>query len=212
MVTKPAAAEPRLKWTAKEDVLLAEAWKTVSLDAIVGANQNMDNYWKRVKSAYDEQRMIDPDFHMCVTERGQKAMANHWAIHGDHGHHTDECIALRKEVARLLSLGHLQDVISDKAKATLSRRDQVTSERPPSPVPAKVINTISGGSELCGISYSSAKRHAKSAILDSPPASESVEKKDSHTTPISFDDSDACEGEHHDGLVISLSIGNCLIR
>ncbi|CAM0946287.1 unnamed protein product [Alopecurus aequalis] len=71
--------EPRVKWPHREDVLLAEAWKTVSLDPIVGANQVIDNYWKRVKTAYDERRMIDPDFATCVTERGQKAMANHWA-------------------------------------------------------------------------------------------------------------------------------------
>ncbi|CAM0951151.1 unnamed protein product [Alopecurus aequalis] len=75
----PTPVEPRIKWTHREDVLLAEAWKTVSLDPIVGANQAMDNYWKQVKTAYDERRMIDPDFAACVTERGQKAMANHWA-------------------------------------------------------------------------------------------------------------------------------------
>ncbi|CAM0944832.1 unnamed protein product [Alopecurus aequalis] len=71
--------EPRVKWSHREDVLLAEAWKTVSLDPIVGANQVIDNYSKRVKTAYDERRMIDPDFAACVTERGQKTMANHWA-------------------------------------------------------------------------------------------------------------------------------------
>jgi hypothetical protein len=71
--------EPRIKWTSREDILLAVAWKTISLDPIVGANQALDNYWKRVKTAYDERRMIDPDFASCVTERGQKAMANHWA-------------------------------------------------------------------------------------------------------------------------------------
>ena len=86
---------------------------------------------------------------------GKKDMSKWCDLHGDHGHYTDECITLRKEVARLLSLRHLQDVISEKAKAMLSRCDKVTSERPPSPVPAKIINIISRGSELCGISYSS---------------------------------------------------------
>ncbi|CAM0958615.1 unnamed protein product [Alopecurus aequalis] len=71
--------EPRVKWSHREDVLLAEAWKTVSQDPIVGANQVLDNYWKRVKTAYDERRMVDPDFAACVADRGQKAMANHWA-------------------------------------------------------------------------------------------------------------------------------------
>ena len=71
--------EPRIKWTAKEDVLLAEAWKTVSLDPIVGASENMDNYWKRVKTSYDERRIVDPGYSVCVTPRGEKAMANHWA-------------------------------------------------------------------------------------------------------------------------------------
>ena len=72
-------AEPRVKWSHKEDALLDEAWKTVSLDAIVGANQCMDNYWKRVQTSYDERRIVDPEFSRCLA-RGQKAMANHWAV------------------------------------------------------------------------------------------------------------------------------------
>ena len=39
----------------------------------------MDNYWKRVQSSYDERRIVDPEFSQCLY-RGQKAMANHWAV------------------------------------------------------------------------------------------------------------------------------------
>ena len=49
---------------------------TVSLDLIVGANQSMDNYWKRVQTSYDEHRIVDPEYASCGI-RGKKAMANH---------------------------------------------------------------------------------------------------------------------------------------
>ena len=77
-VAQKPRAEPRIKWTHREDILLAESWKVTSCDAIIGANQAMDNYWKRVKTEFDERWMIDPDFASCVVDRGQKAMANHW--------------------------------------------------------------------------------------------------------------------------------------
>ena len=75
----PKPAEPRIKWSYKEDMLLAQAWMMVSLDPIIGANQNMENYWKRVKTSYDERRIVDPEYASCL-DRGEKAMANHWAV------------------------------------------------------------------------------------------------------------------------------------
>ncbi|KAE8802914.1 putative methionyl-tRNA synthetase [Hordeum vulgare] len=77
MNAKPA--EPRVKWTSKEDECLAEAWKTVSIDPIINANQNTNTSWWIIKTAFDEHKLVDPDFaniHMACSE---KAMVNSWS-------------------------------------------------------------------------------------------------------------------------------------
>jgi hypothetical protein len=73
-------AEPRIKWTGKEEECLAEAWKTVSMNDITGANQNYETYWQRVKLAFDERKIIDPCFNKTVMIHGDKAMGTHWGI------------------------------------------------------------------------------------------------------------------------------------
>jgi hypothetical protein len=72
--------EPRIKWTGKEEECLAEAWKTVSINGITGANQNYDSYWQRVKLAFDERKIVDPYFNKTVTIRDEKVMGAHWGI------------------------------------------------------------------------------------------------------------------------------------
>jgi hypothetical protein len=72
--------ELRVKWTGKEEECLAKAWKTVSMNSITGANQNFDTYWQRVKTAFDECKLVDPYFNKTVMVCGEKAMATHWGI------------------------------------------------------------------------------------------------------------------------------------
>ncbi|KAL5543502.1 hypothetical protein UlMin_007286 [Ulmus minor] len=129
-------------------------------------------------------------------------------FYGDHGHSTPDCIALRFEVANLLKKGHLQDLLVDKGKNTLSqckpRRDE-----PREPTPERVTNVIIGSSEVSGITYSAARRHARVVV--------NLETSLSPTSPIGasnliltfIDNEDSILiNPHHDTLVISLLIAN----
>ncbi|KAE8788714.1 methionyl-trna synthetase [Hordeum vulgare] len=73
------SGEPRVKWTPKEDECVAEAWKTINIDPITSANQNANTYWSMIKTAFDERKLVDPDFAIIYMDRGEKAMVNHWA-------------------------------------------------------------------------------------------------------------------------------------
>ncbi|KAJ9547434.1 hypothetical protein OSB04_019977 [Centaurea solstitialis] len=125
-------------------------------------------------------------------------------FHGDHGHTTDECISLKKEIAYLKSNGHLKGIISDEAK------------RPASPIHTKVVNCITGGSEVCGLTYSAAKRHAREGPEGYPVPEESktAAEKELDAAKLTFDQDDlsGLNQKHHDALVIQLTIGNCLTK
>ncbi|KAJ9544403.1 LOW QUALITY PROTEIN: hypothetical protein OSB04_024110 [Centaurea solstitialis] len=119
-------------------------------------------------------------------------------------HKNPTCISLKKEIAYLKSNGHLKNLLSDDSK------------RPTSPVPTKVVNCITGGSEVCGLTYSAAKRHAREGPEGHPIPNESrtAEEKELDATKISFDIEDMSDAhqKHHDALVIQLTIGNCLTK
>ncbi|KAF3612250.1 hypothetical protein DY000_02048775 [Brassica cretica] len=80
----------------------------------------------------------------------------------DHGHKTEDCVALRIEVNELLKKGHLQEFLSEKAKSHLNKE---TSGKPTEAAPTspprqdRVICVISGVSEICGISHAAANKN-----------------------------------------------------
>ncbi|KAK0575202.1 hypothetical protein LWI29_035397 [Acer saccharum] len=138
-------------------------------------------------------------------------------FHGDHGHRTEDCIALKFEVAELLKQGHLREFLTDKGKQTYARRDDQRQtgsvDSPPEPPRQdRVINCISGGFEVSGVSYSAAKRHTRQVSnAEIQPNREHPSKVDETVTFRSTDKSDLFS-PHHDALVISLHIANCLTK
>ncbi|KAK4849341.1 hypothetical protein QYF36_023771 [Acer negundo] len=138
-------------------------------------------------------------------------------FHGDYGHPTEDCIALKFEVAELLKQGHLREFLIDKGKQTYVRCDDQRQtgsvDSPPEPPRQdRVIDYISGGSEVSGVSYSATKRHTRQVSnAETQPNREHPSKIDETVTFRSTDKSDLFS-PHHDALVISLHIANCLTR
>ncbi|XP_074288892.1 uncharacterized protein LOC141614037 [Silene latifolia] len=132
--------------------------------------------------------------------------------HNDIGHNIEDCVVLRKEVKHLYKVfGCLDHPLPKGAK---SGKVNTADQAQPSPPPpySKVVNVIIGRSEICGLTYSAAKRHATETKGYKPEFSLRVSRQD--LPVISFDEADIPdEAEHHlDDLIITLSIGNCLVK
>ncbi|XP_076881130.1 uncharacterized protein LOC143529171 [Bidens hawaiensis] len=81
-----------------------------------------------------------------------------WCVfHEDFSHITEDCIALRKEISYLLSKGYLKELFERK-KSRNQDPNQVPKKAAPPPPDAQVINMIFGGYDICGTSYSAAKK------------------------------------------------------
>ncbi|XP_021850770.2 uncharacterized protein [Spinacia oleracea] len=152
-----------------------------------------------------------------------KDMRKWCEFHRDNGHKIEECISLKKEIAYLLKRGHLKELLSDKGKETYNKEKPAqpdpakSSDRPTPPKFNKVVNVISGGSDICGLTSSAAKkinRGESEAVKEGQTEDEIALDKSLAAMSITFDDSDSVDAhqEHHDGLVISLPIGNALIK
>ena len=75
------------------------------------------------------------------------------------------------------------------------------------------MNVITGGSEVSGITYSAARRHARAAVNLETSLSPTLPSGASNLVLSFIDNEDSTLiNPHHDVLVISLLIANCLIK
>nr|XP_043615750.1 uncharacterized protein LOC122587644 [Erigeron canadensis] len=148
----------------------------------------------------------------------KKKDTSQWcAYHEDFCHITEDCKMLRREICILLSNGYLTELMGRKKAKDVEGMD-LTKPKPAQkadspPANAKVINTISGGSEVCGTSYSAAKGFAKQNKAEK--REKNVKKASiSDLDTISFEDDDFDDiiEPHHDGLVVTLFIANHYVR
>ena len=107
-------------------------------------------------------------------------------FHDEIGHRTEDCFALRKEVAHLLKKGHLKELI--KTHGTTAQQSnspgQAAQVPPPPPSFNRTSYMISGGSDICGLTYSQAKKLATGQRVNM------VKGPDPEVCPITFDQSD----------------------
>ncbi|KAF2575291.1 hypothetical protein F2Q70_00003722 [Brassica cretica] len=136
-------------------------------------------------------------------------------FHRHHGHKTEDYVALKIEVNELLRKGHLKEFFSEKAKSHLSKEttSKLTEAAPVSPPQQdRVIHVISGGSEISSISHAAAKKSTwnfkhdleaakpKRLLLGTDEISFTAKEQEKVLTP------------HHNALVISLTVANCLVK
>ncbi|KAL5579125.1 hypothetical protein UlMin_011567 [Ulmus minor] len=77
----------------------------------------------------------------------------------------------------------------------------------------KTVNVITGGSEVSGITYSAARRHARAAVNPENNMSPTPQTGASNLVLSFIDNEDSTLiNPHHDALVISLLIANCRIK
>ena len=135
-------------------------------------------------------------------------------FHKGHGHRTNDCIQLKKEIKYLIQRGHLNRYVASKEQ----ERVQPPPPCYPTPVqhqlPLGEIHVIFGGFARGGESSSARKAHLRSIRSGETLEVQTVSKLPRLDTTITFSDFDmeGCQHPHDDLLVIKTIVANKTIN
>ena len=134
-------------------------------------------------------------------------------FHRDHGHRTDDCIQLRKEIEYLIRRGYLRRYIASEGQDQVQPpppRQQTTQHQQP----LGEIHMISGGFAGGGESSSARKAHLRSIRSGEVMEVQAVSKLPRLDTAIAFSYSylEGCQHPHDDPLVIRAVVANKTIH
>ena len=135
-------------------------------------------------------------------------------FHKDHGHLTDDCIQLKKEIEYLIRRGHLSRYVAPEG------RERVQPPPPPQPTPVQhqpplgEIHVISEGFAGGGESNSARKAHLHNIRSGETLEVQTVSKLPRLDTTITFLDFDmeGYQHPHDDPLVIKAIVANKTIH
>ncbi|XP_074313898.1 uncharacterized protein LOC141649097 [Silene latifolia] len=116
-----------------------------------------------------------------------------------------------RELRRLYEQGELSHLLPRGGK----QQDKVGSAKQSKPTTpptcTKIINVITGGSDLSGLTYSAAKRHATETKGGRPKTFCRISHND--FPAVTFDEEDVHDSqEHHDAVIRTLSMANYMVR
>ncbi|XP_038716359.1 uncharacterized protein LOC120009735 [Tripterygium wilfordii] len=133
-------------------------------------------------------------------------------LHQDIGHTTPDCRGLRYEEDYLLKKGNLRELLSERGRAIWEKRKVDNPEALPPPPITQTYCVISGGSEISGLSHTSARNHEKEAANPAPKMARSVGTFTNQVMVFADDEATQLLYPHHDALVLTLQVANINLK
>jgi ribonuclease HI len=150
-----------------------------------------------------------------LTDPDKRPRDKYCRFHRDHGHNTENCYDLKRQIEELIKQGKLQRFIEKGQRE--GRPQGARQQRPPGEAPLRPplgeIHVITGGMAAGGTSRSSRKAYARQ-IHNVLVTQKSNKKPRVEDLPITFTEEDACKvvHPHDDALVVTMEIAGYSTR